>query len=280
MEIGSLEANEIAGLFQPGKDGESAAQSYLHEQGLLDVLTAAAAVQQNRIQPKFRDLARLHQVVRARKSVCCVELGVGFSTIVLSDALKRNEEDWNRAQDKPRLRTARPFFLFSVDTTDRWIEATRQIVPASLVDRVVFVRSEAEAGLFHGRLCHFYRQLPDVVPDFLYVDGPDPAAVAGDAGGLGWASGERIVMSGDLLVMEPGLTPGALVLVDGRTLNARFLAAHLYRNWSVAHDAGTDITAMELREAPIGDENRSLLHFQLGPRIDAWPDPYERKQLK
>ncbi len=263
----------LCDLFPSGPSGEKEAQLYLEKEDLYVKLKSIADSQEERIQPKYRDLARLHYIVRSRMSLSIVEFGVGFSTVVLSDALQKNMAAWMVQPDKPNIHEAAPFMLHSVDTSQHWLEATESILPAELTDRVRFYLSTASIDNHNGRICHFYDRLPDVIPDFLYIDGPDPAAVQGNVRGQSWSGGSRIVMSADLLTMEPNLMPGSLVLIDGRTLNARFLAAHLYRNWSIGQNPDTDVTVMELRESPLGELNRNILKFQLGEEILSWPEP-------
>ena len=41
--------------------------------------------------PDWRDLARLHNTVLARKSSTILEFGVGYSSIVLADGLRQNK---------------------------------------------------------------------------------------------------------------------------------------------------------------------------------------------
>jgi hypothetical protein len=70
--------------------------------------------------------------------------------------------------------------------------------------------------------------------------------------------------------MEPRLLPGTMIVVDGRTANARFLSAKLYRRWQIAHNADSDVTAPELQEAPLGSINRETLLYRLGERALSW----------
>jgi hypothetical protein len=62
-------------------------------------------------------------------------------------------------------------------------------------------------------------------------------------------------MSGDLLLMEPTMLPGTLILVDGRTNNARFMQHNFQRNWKVERDPQADITTFELIEERLGRYN-------------------------
>jgi hypothetical protein len=266
----------MACLFPCCPEGDEEAISYLSRENLYDIIRSSTDSQKNRISPKYRDLARLHKIVTTRKVFSAVEFGVGYSTVVIADALMKNQQAWDRLIDKPQIRYATPFVLHSVDAGSTWINATMRLVPDHLKSRVRFHQSGVKVATFTGRYCHYYEQLPDVIPDFLYIDGPDPATVSGCLNGISWKNKERIVMSADLLALEPLFLPGALVLFDGRTLNARFIAGHLFRNWSIARDEKNDITVLELQERPLGSINHRILEYQLDDGADIWPEPLHR----
>jgi len=205
--------------------------------------------------PEAEDLVRLHKLVRSRKSFTVLEFGVGYSTLIMADALRRNEEDWNALPDKPEIRNSHMFQIFSIDTSSEWIETCRERFPKHLSDRVNFHHSEAEIGTFQGQLCHYYETLPDIIPDFIYLDGPLPSFVKGSIRGLSFKCIERTVMAGDLLLMESTFLPGTFILVDGRTNNARFLERNFSRDYHVHWDREGDVTSFELNEERLGRYN-------------------------
>jgi hypothetical protein len=201
------------------------------------------------------DLARLHRIVRERKVFTVLELGVGHSTIAIADALEKNRLEWEALPTKPSVRNRFMFHSFSVDTSKDWLAHTETTIPAHLRARVTFHHSSVHIGTYNGQLCHFYQSLPDIVPDFIYLDGPDPKQVEGSIHGLSFQCDERTVMSGDLLLMEPVLLPGTFVLVDGRTNNCRFLANNLRRKFEIKWDRAGDVTTFELVEERLGRYN-------------------------
>ena len=265
-----MDPRQVADLFASRGSGMTRAIEYLKEQGVFEMLRSISGRDPDRIPPDYRDLARLHSAIRARKVFTVLEFGLGFSTIVMADALARNSEDWKTLVDKPRIRNSTPFQLHSVDTSELWLESTRGMIPENLSHIVTLHHSEATAGCFHDRACHFYENIPDVVADLIYLDGPDPSTVSGQVGGLSWSNTDRVVTSGDLLRMEPQLLPGTLLMVDGRTANVRFLAHHFFRNWRLEQNAEGDVSALELQEAPLGSINESTLRYSLGDRVLDW----------
>lgn len=201
------------------------------------------------------DLVRIHRLIRSRMSFTVLEFGVGFSTVIIGDALMKNKMDWEQLDPAPKIRNRFQFQCFSVDTSLKWITVAQKRLPENLKAFVNFQHSTVEIGTYNGQLCHFYKQLPDIVPDFIYLDGPDPKAVQGTINGLSFQCNERTVMSGDLLLMEPILLPGTFVLIDGRTNNARFLKNNLKREYEIIWDRDGDVTTIELKEERLGKYN-------------------------
>lgn len=243
------------------KFSKNKAKEYLEKHGLVKYLIAAKSGQ---LKPDYRDLARLHQLAVARKVFTILEFGIGWSTIILADALRTNEEKWKKSGIKENFRVNNPFKIFSVDSSKKWINVVSKQIPRDLKRYIEISYSDAEAGTFDGRICHFYKRIPDIVPDFVYLDGPDPADVKGNVNGLTWKNPERTVMSGDILFMEPTFLPGTFIIIDGRTNNARFLENNLQRNWVVKHDKEEDVTTMEFVEKPLGKINERKMSYCLG----------------
>lgn len=256
----------VADLFSLN-GGQEDALAYLRQEGIFEILSTQGS---DRIPPNYSDLARLHKAVRTRKVFTVLEFGLGFSTIVMADALLKNRKDWDALRGKPKMRNSTPFQLHSVDTSKAWIERTQAMIPEYLKSAVMLHYSTARADTFQSRACHFYEAVPDIVPDFIYLDGPDPATVLGDIGGLTWRNPDRVVISGDVLRMEPQLLPGTLLVIDGRTANARFIESHFYRSWQSAYNPGGDVTVFELQEPPLGSISGETLLYCLGERSIHW----------
>jgi len=71
-------------------------------------------------------------------------------------------------------------------------------------------------------------------------------------------------MAADILVFEHFLTPGTLIVVDGRSANARFLCCNLQREWAYQYSEAMDQHFFELKEEPLGIYNKKQLEFSLG----------------
>ncbi|MEL6867150.1 MAG: hypothetical protein AAFP19_22185 [Bacteroidota bacterium] len=222
------------------------------DRGVYDSVNGATMVA---IPVDKSDLVRLHQLIRERKCFTVLEFGVGYSTIVIADALKKNRADWLALDPQPKIRNRFQFQCFSVDSSKHWLSTSEARMPEELKPFVNFQYSRVEIGTHNGQICHFYKNLPDIVPDFIYLDGPDPQTVEGSINGMSFQCMERTVMSGDLLLMESILLPGTFVLIDGRTNNARFLQNNLRRNYDIYWDREGDVTTIELVEERLGKYN-------------------------
>ena len=106
-----------------------------------------------------------------------------------------------------------------------------------------------------------FKSLPNICPDFIYLDGPDQFNVSGNIRGISTASHDRLPMAADILILEPFLLPGTLIITDGRTANARFLLNNLQQNWEYCHFEEEDIHAFELIEKPLGKINQKQIYF-------------------
>ena len=207
------------------------------------------------IPPQVGDLCRLHALIRENHSFTVLEFGVGYSTVIIADALAKNKADFANLPDKPQLGRSNIFMGYCVDANETWIERCKAITPDDLTTHINIMHSGVTVGTFNGGLCHYYDNLPNIVADFIYLDGPDPADVKGKKNGMDFATTTRTVMAADLLLMEPTLLPGTIILIDGRTNNARFLERNFQRPFIHEWNEKEDYTTLTLDEPRLGPKN-------------------------
>jgi hypothetical protein len=215
---------------------------------------------------RLDDLARLHYLVRSRKVTTILEFGVGKSTIVFADALKKNKIEFEKYISK-NLRRSNPFEVHSVDNSKKWINTCRTELPKQLIPFVHFHHSKVSMDTFNGRVCTMYSKLPNICPDLIYLDAPDQFSALGNIRGISTKHPDRVPIAADILFIEPLLLPGTLIVIDGRTANARFLLNNLQRNWKYTSLLKEDIHLLELAEQPFGKLNEKQIRFSLG---DSW----------
>ena len=206
------------------------------------------------------DLVRLHYLVTSRNVTTILEFGVGKSSIVFDHALNLNKNRFSSYVEN-NLRRSNPFQCFSIDNSKKWIKVCKKTSKTTLVN---YHYSRCSISTFNGRVCTYYDDLPNICPDLIYLDGPDQFSPAGDVRGINTNHPDRLPMSADILAFEHFLLPGTLIVVDGRTANARFLKTNLQRNWSYYHDEVFDQHYFELVETPLGIYNKRQIDYCLG----------------
>ena len=213
------------------------------------------------------DLVRLHKLIRKRRVTTILEFGCGHSTLIFADALNKNKESYGDFVAS-ELRRNNAFELHVVEDMPFYLDAVSKRIPKHLESNIFFTNSEVRMTTFADRICTEYSLLPNICPDFIYLDGPSQHSAIGDVCGISTRHPDRLPMSCDLLKIEHFLLPGTFVVVDGRTANARFLRSNLQRNWTYRHDKSADVSLFELVEKPLGRYNQAQVSFCLGKR---WP---------
>ena len=212
------------------------------------------------IPAEIDDLIRLHFLVTSRKVTTILEFGVGKSTFIFNDALNNNKLKHAKYIEK-HLRINNAFECHSVDNIKSWINKTKKILPKH--NNVIFHHTICRMATFNSRICSLYDSLPNICPDLIYIDGPDQNSVKGQIRGISTNNIDRLPMSADLLAIEHFLLPGTLIVIDGRTANARFLKSNLQRDWSYTYSKKFDQHFFELKEPPLGKLNELQLKYCL-----------------
>ena len=214
------------------------------------------------IEPEFSNLCRLHWLILLRKPLTVLELGSGFSTAVIVDAMSRLKKSfglWANAN----LRVNNSFHLYSVDESQKFMNISMSRISPDSHSLISPLVTSVTLHLHDGRLTTRYSQLPNVTPDFIYIDGPSLYACEETSFGLGFADTSRLPISSDILPFEFFMEPGSFVLIDGRSANVEFLNHYLKRNWVHNHDFQGDVHYLELQENPFGALNKKKLDFSL-----------------
>lgn len=210
--------------------------------------------------PELDDLTRLHYLVTSRKVTTILEFGVGKSSKVFDHALAINKAS-HEVYVKEELRRSNPFECHSIDNYKEWID---KVNSEYKTNHVTFHHCECTVSTFNDRVCTYYNGIPNICPDFIYLDGPDQFSPIGNVRGINTNHPDRLPMSADILSFEHFLLPGTLIVVDGRTANARFLKANLQREWTHFHHVKYDQHYFELTESPLGIYNKKQIDYCLG----------------
>lgn len=214
------------------------------------------------LQPELDDLCRLHYLVRKRKVTTILEFGVGKSTIIFNDAIEKNEIEFgSKIKESNIIRRSNNFECHTIDDQLKWIDNVRNNFSTK---KVHYHHAKLNMATFNGRICTLYEELPTIAPDLIYLDGPARFSPKGKIRGWTTNFDDGVPMSADILAIEHFLIPGALIVVDGRTANSRFLKSNLQRDWIYCHNENFDQHYFELSEKPLGFYNKNQLNFCLG----------------
>ena len=104
--------------------------------------------------PEPPDLARIHKLVRSRKCFTVLEFGIGYSTIVIADALRKNQQEWEAVVDRPVVRNSINLHCISVDTSQRWLERVHSQFPSAHRPHVTMQQSTLKIRTHKGQLSH------------------------------------------------------------------------------------------------------------------------------
>jgi len=205
------------------------------------------------------DLYFLYTLVRNTCAISVLEYGSGWSTLALSRAISENRASFGKAYE---FEHPNPFELLSVDASKRWQSVALSRLQREYGSVVSTCLAPANLVDYSGQVASVFDGVPAFTPDVVYVDAPDPQQVTGQLRGSDAACLNEIPNAADLLFREFSLWPGTVIVLDGRTSNARFLHKNFRRNWQWLHDPYGDRTTFRLDEPPLGWKSLCHTYFR------------------
>jgi hypothetical protein len=178
----------------------------------------------------------------------------------MADALAKNKRDFNTFVSA-NLRRSNAFEIHSVDDMGDYIKITQDRLSTDLKKRVFFKHSDVQMTTFSGRICTEYVELPNIAPDFIYLDGPDQFDIKGNINGINIGHNDLMPIMCDILKFEFFLKPGTIICVDGRAANVNFLKSFFKRNWIEYYNIQLDMYVLYLDSKPLGSANKKQLKF-------------------
>lgn len=211
--------------------------------------------------PDLRDLYRLYMFIVLNKRSTVLEFGTGYSTLVMHYALMYNLNKFG--SKKPFPRCEYPYEIFALDNNKHYFNISKNRVKkySKKYKKVNFFYSDARITIYNGNYAVEYKKLPNVNPDFIYLDGPSQWGVKSRVNNFTTAHPDMMPMSCDIAKFENFLTPGTIIVSDGRTANSIFLKNCFKRNWKFKHDEINDQYYFWLAEKPLGQHNIKQLKF-------------------
>lgn len=218
-------------------------------------------IQKQLYKPDLKDLYFLYKLVTLNKRITVMEIGCGWSSLIIRKALEENKKNYSKKIKN--LRRQNHFRCVSVDNENKWISNAKKILKKFKINftNKDFHYSECQMVEINSHIATKFKKLPVINPDFIYLDGPDQFNIKGRVRNFTISHKDMMPMVSDLINIEYFLTPGTIILVDGRTANARFLRDNFKRKWKYKHLEKLDLSIFFLNEKPLGEYNKRQLKF-------------------
>ena len=216
-------------------------------------------IQKKTYGPNLVDLYMLYNIILSNKRTTVLEFGSGWSSLIISHALKNLKNKYSKEIEK--LRRLNPFELFILENENKFLKLTKKKLSNMKEIKIHFTLSEVMMTNYNNKFATEYKKLPLCNPDFIYLDGPDQFKVKKPINNFTTAHQDMMPMVCDILKMEYFLLPGTMVLVDGRGANASFLKNNFQRNWKYEYFKFSDQHLFTLIDKSIGPINKKLIQF-------------------
>lgn len=243
-------------------------ENFFTNQGLkwiVDLSKKKVKLKDDRIDPNphipdLEDLYFLYQLIVINNRTTILEYGCGWSTLIMHLALIKNAKKFN---NKVFSRCGNPYELISVDQSRKFLNIAKKRIKkySKNSKNVKFNFSKVNMTKFNGRFCTEYLNHPLCNPDFIYIDAPHQWGIENKIQNFTTAHFSMMPMMCDVLKFEHFLTPGTIIVTDGRTANARFLKSNFQRKWKHVHLEKIDQHYFYLNEKPLGKWNIEQLKF-------------------
>jgi hypothetical protein len=216
----------------------------------------------NLYEPEIDDLWFLYSLIKDKCVTSILEYGSGWSTYVMAIGLYENFLDFG-VEHARTIRHPNPFKFMTIDASNKFQESAMNRIPVDSRKNILPITATPNLIVSDNAICHQFDFIPNFAPDLIYLDGPDHDQVIGIVEGFEYKESFTQPMGIDLLMIEPFLWPETILVTDGRTANARFLASRFKRNWHIMHDPFGDRTIFRLNETPLGLISEEHINFRL-----------------
>ena len=215
-------------------------------------------------KPELNDLYQLYQFIYLNKRTTVLEFGSGWSSLIISIALSDLKKKYS--QQIKNLRRNNPFELFILENEKKYLNLTKKRNLTYQKKRIIncninYNFSDVLMTNYNGNISTEFQNLPLCNPDFIYLDGPDQFNVKGKINNISTRHKDMMPMACDILKIEYFLTPGTIILCDGRGANAKFLRDSFKRNWIYKNDKDNDQHIFYLDDPVLGKYNKFQINF-------------------
>ena len=216
--------------------------------------------------PDLNKLFNLYQFIVINKRTTILEFGSGWSSLMLSLALSEVKNKFSNEIKK--LRRNNPFELFVIENEKKYLNISKnriikfnKMLKIKNPIKINYSFSDVEMTTFDNKICTEYKKLPTCSPDFIYLDGPDLFKTKMHVNGITTKHKDMFPMGCDILKLEYFYTPGTIIVIDGRSANAKFIKDHFKRKWIHNFDIKNNQNIFYLNDPVIGKYSKLQLEF-------------------
>jgi len=217
--------------------------------------------------PILSDLYRLYNFVILNKRTTILEFGSGWSTLIFNLALSVNKVKYS--EEIKNLRRNTTFELFVLENKKKFLSQTKKRIgyfkknldKKKFLSKINWSYSDVYMDKINDRYCTQYKKIPLCNPDLIYLDGPNLFSVKDRINNFTTDHKDLMPMVGDIIKFEYFLTPGTIIITDGRSANAQFLKDNFKRNWLYDYDKKNDQNLFYLDAPCLGKWNKLQLNF-------------------
>ena len=212
--------------------------------------------------PDLKKLYRLYEFVKLNKRLTILEFGSGWSSLIFNISLNYLEKKFKNKISN--LRKENSFELFIIENNKKYLNITKKKIEKYNSKnnlKIHYCFSNVEMTLFQDRIVTQYKKMPVCNPDFIYLDGPDQFNIKKTVNGISTAHTELMPMVCDILRFEYFFIPGTIIIIDGRSSNAKFMKDHFKRNWKYIDDIKNGQHIFWLDDPILGTLNKNQLNF-------------------
>ena len=182
---------------------------------------------------KLADIVRLSYLVSKQPVGDILEFGSGVSTLLLAFCCKKNEIEYGYHGTVHCL---------EADATWQNLVET-ELERHGLSKYVEFHLSVPEMTVYDTTPVMSFDKLPNICPNFIYVDGPRGNQAVGTFKGIG---GSACISCLDVLYFETTFPAHTKIVVDGKLSFVKFYEKNLKRNYRKRHIHIFDQTEFDL----------------------------------
>lgn len=216
----------------------------------------------NIFKPNILDLYHIYKIITLNKRLSVLEYGCGWSSLVISQALKNNKTKYSILTEK--LRKNNKFELHIFDNYKNFLNITKKNFKRYLPknSNAKFFFSKCLISTHKGCYSSIYQKKIKMNPDLIYLDGPSQfGLIENKKISFNTNIKDFMPMSADILKYEFFLVPGTIIIIDGRGANVIFLRKMLKRDWKYKYNKSIDQHYLLLSDKSIGKHNDKLFSF-------------------